>query len=242
MLVEGTIRWQVTEDCPWDVLLALALRDLAGLTGECAETIPPVHPAPVPTMGRRRPTESGRQSSEPLNGGDGAGSELEAGSRPGADLDGGSRPGADLDGIDRVALAAQWRGWWAGIILRETRPFMSPVRPPNFEVFDRALELQELLYRHYDAAMRWSIDRHAEYERSVRQRGSSLPAIYRLVQRRQLQLRRQSNSFRVDLTVLPLAQYGGWVVAPDTIVVSASLRDDPDAFQAWFEPIVEALV
>ena len=204
MLVEGTIRWQVTEDCPWDVLLALALRDLAGLAGECAETIPPVQPAPVP--------------------------------RPVALAD------ATLDGIDRVALAAQWRGWWAGIILRETRPFMSPVRPPHFEVFDRALELQELLYRHYDEAMRWSIDRHAEYERSVSQRGSSLPAIYRLVQRRQLQLRRQSNSFRVDLTVLPLSQYGGWVVAPDTIVVSSSLRDDPDAFQAWFEPIVEALV
>lgn len=204
MLVEGTIRWQVTEDCPWDVLLALALRDLAGLAGECAETIPPVHPAPVPV--------------------------------PAALADGA------LEGIDRVALAAQWRGWWAGIILRETRPFMSPVRPPHFEVFDRALELQELLYRHYDAAMRWSIDRHAEYERSVRQRGSSLPAIYRLVQRRQLQLRRQSNSFRVDLTVLPLSHYGGWVVAPDTIVVSSSLRDDPEAFQAWFEPIVEALV
>ncbi len=204
MLVEGTIRWQVTEDCPWDVLLALALRDLAGLAAECAETIPPVHPAPVPIAARRLP--------------------------------------ADLDGIDRVALAAQWRGWWAGIILRETRPFMSPVRPPHFEVFDRALELQELLHRHYDAAMRWSIDRHAEYERSVRQRGSSLPAIYRLVQRRQLQLRRQSNSFRVDLTVLPLSRYGGWVVAPDTIVVSSSLRDDPEAFQAWFEPIVEALV
>ena len=204
MLVEGTIRWQVTEDCPWDVLLALALRDLAGLAGECAETIPPVHPVPVPIAARRLP--------------------------------------ADLDGIDRVALAAQWRGWWAGIILRETRPFMSPVRPPHFEVFDRALELQELLHRHYDAAMRWSIDRHAEYERSVRQRGSSLPAIYRLVQRRQLQLRRQSNSFRVDLTVLPLSRYGGWVVAPDTIVVSSSLRDDPEAFQAWFEPIVEALV
>jgi len=204
MLVEGTIRWQVTEDCPWDVLLALALRDLAGLAGECAETIPPVHPVPVPA--------------------------------PAALAD------EALEGIDRVALAAQWRGWWAGIILRETRPFMSPVRPPHFEVFDRALELQELLYRHYDAAMRWSIDRHAEYERSVRQRGSSLPAIYRLVQRRQLQLRRQSNSFRVDLTVLPLSLYGGWVVAPDTIVVSSSLRDDPDAFQAWFEPIVEALV
>jgi hypothetical protein len=200
MLVEGTIRWQVTEDCPWDVLLALALRDLAGLAGECAETIPPVHPVPE------------------------------------------AAADADLEGIDRVALAAQWRGWWAGIILRETRPFMSPVRPPHFEVFDRALELQELLYRHYDAAMRWSVDRHAEYERSVRQRGSSLPAIYRLVQRRQLQLRRQSNSFRVDLTVLPLSLYGGWVVAPDTIVVNSSLRDDPDAFQAWFEPIVEALV
>ncbi len=45
MFVEGTLRWQVTEDCPWDLLMALALRDLAGLTEVERPPIPRVFPA-----------------------------------------------------------------------------------------------------------------------------------------------------------------------------------------------------
>ena len=84
MLVEGSIRWQITEDCPWDLLLALAFRDLAGLAEDCAEQIPPVEP-----------------SLEPV----------------------------DTAGIDRDALAAQWRGWWTGIVPRSTR-LRATTRPP----------------------------------------------------------------------------------------------------------------
>lgn len=197
MLVEGTIRWQVTEDCPWDLLLALALRELGGLADECAEELPRVSPR--------------------------------------LDL-------VDLSDIEQRPLAAQWRGWWAGIVRRETRPFISQVRPPHFEVFDRALELQELVYRGYETAMEWASLRHNEYLVGVKARSRPLADVYSLVQRRQFELRRQSGSFRLDLEVLPIEQKGAWVVAPDTVVVSKSLRDDAEAFRDWLQPVVAALV
>jgi hypothetical protein len=50
MFVEGTLRWQVTEDCPWDLLVALALRDLAGLDSAVAQALPRVTPAVVPVL------------------------------------------------------------------------------------------------------------------------------------------------------------------------------------------------
>lgn len=197
MLVEGTIRWQVTEDCPWDLLLALALRDLFSLEQECAPEIPRMQP----DLGRM-----------------------------------------DAVGVDRDALTAQWRGWWAGLVPRATRPFISQVHPPHFEVFDRALELQEITYRGYDRAIEWARIRRFRYLRSVEQREHPLADVYGLVQRRQFELKRQSSSFWLDLYVLPCSEKGAWVVAPETIVVSESLRDDADAFREWLLPIVIALV
>ncbi|MET0843811.1 MAG: hypothetical protein ABWY23_08165 [Mycetocola sp.] len=197
MLVEGSIRWQITEDCPWDLLLALAFRDLGGLTDVCEEQIPPVDP-PL----------------EPVH----------------------------LPELDRDELAAQWRGWWAGIVMRATRPFISQVRPPHFEVFDRALELQELVYNSYDQATAWAEERHQEYRRAVDARVHPLADAYELVQRRQFELRRQTESFRLDLEVLPVKGAGAWVVAPDTVIISEALRDDPEAFREWLKPVVIALV
>ncbi|MET1051242.1 MAG: hypothetical protein ABWX65_01245 [Mycetocola sp.] len=197
MQVEGSIRWQITEDCPWDLLLALAFRDFGGLTDDCEEQIPPVDP--------------------PLDA-------------------------LDLPDLDRNALAAQWRGWWAGIVRRETRPFISQLRPPHFEVFDRALELQELVYHSYDRASDWARERQDEYRAAVKARIHPLADVYELVQRRQFELRRQTGSFRLDLEVLPVQGAGAWVVAPDTVIISERLRDDPLAFREWLTPVVIALV
>ena len=47
MFVEGTLRWQVTEDCPWDLLMALAVRELAGLDGLGEPRLPALVPSPV---------------------------------------------------------------------------------------------------------------------------------------------------------------------------------------------------
>ncbi|ERK69858.1 hypothetical protein N136_03810, partial [Leifsonia aquatica ATCC 14665] len=50
MFVEGTLRWQVTEDCPWDLLMALAIRDLAGLAAAGEPPLPRLAPALAPVL------------------------------------------------------------------------------------------------------------------------------------------------------------------------------------------------
>jgi hypothetical protein len=215
MFVEGTLRWQVTEDCPWDLLMALALRDLAGLTMVERPPIPRVFP-PVtrvmhPASGSHplpRPTVQGHAPSP-----------------------------------DRAALADQWRAWWEFSLQRERRPIVTQVKPPHFEVFDRAIELQDLVTEHYEEAVAWTTERHAEYaELSLLQHSRRAADIVDVVRDREHELRRQAGYFRLDIYVLPLVEPGAWIVAPHTVVVSTSLRDDSVAFRDWFAPVIAALV
>ena len=215
MFVEGTLRWQVTEDCPWDLLMALALRDLAGLTAVERPAIPRVFPPVVhvmhPASGSHplpRPTVQGHASTP-----------------------------------DRAARADQWRAWWEFSLQRERRPIVSQLRPPHFEVFDRAIELQDLVTEHYEEALAWTVERHAEYARlSLLQHSRRAADIVDVVRDREHELRRQAGYFRLDIYVLPLAEPGAWIVAPHTVVVSTSLRDDSVAFRDWFAPVIAALV
>lgn len=207
MFVEGTLRWQVTEDCPWDLLIALALRDLAGLGAGVAHALPAVAPALVPV----------------LQGGVG----------------GGHAAAPALRG----ALTAQWDALFDAAADREHRPLTPLLQPPHFAALDRALELQDFVLAHHEAAARWAREQHAEYARvSVEQHARRAADIVDVVHEREHDLRRQAGYFRLDIDVLPLAETGAWIVGPHTIVVSTSLRDDSRAFRAWFRPLVAALV
>ncbi len=215
MFVEGTLRWQVTEDCPWDLLMALALRDLAGLI----EVERPPIPRVFPPVARAMHPASG---SHPLP-------------RPAVQ--------GSASSPDRASLADHWRGWWEFTLQREQRPIVSLVKPPHFEVFDRALELQDLVNEHYEEALAWTAERHSEYARlSLLQHSRRAADIVDVVRDREHELRRQAGYFRLDIYVLPLAEPGAWIVAPHTVVVSTSLRDDSAAFREWFTPVIAALV
>ncbi len=215
MFVEGTLRWQVTEDCPWDLLMALALRDLSALADACAPEIPRVFP-------------SATQVLHPASG-----------SHPV------QRPTMHVhpSGSDRTVLAEQWQAWWEYSLQRELRPIVSQLKPPHFEVFDRAIELQDVVTEHYDEALAWTTERHEEYARlSMLQHSRRAADIVDVVREREHELRRQAGYFRLDIYVLPLAEPGAWIVAPHTVVVSTSLRDDSAAFRDWFRPVIAALV
>jgi hypothetical protein len=215
MFVEGTLRWQVTEDCPWDLLMALALRDLAGLTRVERPPIPRV----FPPVARAMHPASGSQPVAPPT------------------------VQAQVAKQDRAALAEQWRAWWELSLQRERRPIVSQLRPPHFEVFDRAIELQDLVTEHYEEAFAWTAERHAEYAQlSLLQHSRRAADIVDVVRDREHELRRQAGYFRLDINVLPLAESGAWIVAPHTVVVSTSLRDDSSAFRDWFAPVIAALV
>ncbi|MFF2051565.1 hypothetical protein ACFVU2_08170 [Leifsonia sp. NPDC058194] len=219
MFVEGTLRWQVTEDCPWDLLLALAVRDLAGLGAAGEPSLPRLTPAPAPV----------------IRANTGAHPVLPA---PTAHH---RRPAAETG--EPGTLAEQWRAWFDVAVDRERRPPGGMVHPPHFAVFDRAIELQDVVIDHYDEAAAWAHQRHAEYvQASLLNHARRAADIVDVVREREHELRRQAGYFRLDIDVLPLSIPGAWIVGPHTVVISASLRDDSPAFRDWFRPLVSALV
>lgn len=224
MFVEGTLRWQVTEDCPWDLLVALAVRDLTGLADVVEPALPRLTPATAPAL-QPRGARSAERRTPP-------------GSRPAS-----GPPGA-TGGVSRAdPLAAQWQAWFELVVDRLRRPTAPLLHPPHFEAFDRALELQDAVIAHFDAAADWAAARHAEYVAASAEFHARRAAdIVDVVREREHELRRQAGYFRLDLDVLPLAEKGAWIVGPHTVVVSASMRDDSRAFRDWLRPLVAALV
>jgi len=219
MFVEGTLRWQVTEDCPWDLLVALAVRDLAGLSAVAEPALPALDPAVTSVLEPRGAPSRGRAA------------------RPGGRAAPGARGGTG------DALADQWHAWFEVASDRLRRPTAPLLHPPHFEAFDRAIELQDAVIAHFDAAAEWAEARHAEYVAASAEHHARRAAdIVDVVHEREHELRRQAGYFRLDLEVLPLAAKGAWIVGPHTVVVSATLRDDSDAFRAWLRPLVAALV
>ncbi|MFF1635896.1 hypothetical protein [Leifsonia sp. NPDC058248] len=234
MFVEGTLRWQVTEDCPWDLLMALALRDLGHLAPVGTTTIPRVSPDVAPVLhaaGGTLPVQRGSVHPRAERADGGAGADRTAGERTAGD------PGSG------ISLEQQWLAWFELTVDRERRPIGSLLHPPHFEAFDRAIELQDLVMEHYEEALTWTRDRHAEYARTSEEQHARRAAdIVDVVRDREHVLRRQAGYFRLDLYVLPLAEPGAWIVGPHTVIVSTSLRDDSAAFREWFTPVVAALV
>ncbi|MEV8215201.1 hypothetical protein [Leifsonia sp. NPDC077715] len=218
MFVEGTLRWQVTEDCPWDLLMALAIRDLAGLAGRARPELPALQPAVASVLSRPSAPGDGRTRTRPVP------------------LAGSSAAAAD-------ALAEQWQAWFEVASDRHRRLVGPLLHPPHFEAFDRAIDLQDAIIMHYDAASRWADARHAEYvAASLAQHARRAADIVEVVREREHELRRQAGYFRLDIDVLPLAEKGAWIVGPHTVALSASLRDDSVAFRGWLRPLVAALV
>ena len=216
MFVEGTLRWQVTEDCPWDLLIALALRDLAGLGGVGDPALPRLLPEVAPVL-------QSRGHPEPRV--DAASSGIGAGAGGGG------------------VLARQWRALFDLAADREHRPRTPLLQPPHFEALDRMIELQDLVIARHEEAARWARERQAEYARlGLRNHARRAADIVDVVHEREHSLRRQAGYFRLDIDVLPLAEPGAWIVGPHTVVVSATMRDDSAAFRAFFRPLIAALV
>jgi len=232
MFVEGTLRWQVTEDCPWDLLMALALRDLAGLGDRVRPGLPALEPAVAPALHSRHPEAADgrtRMRPAPLAG--------PAGGRRQHAESGSGGTGSD------DALADQWQAWFEVASDRHRRLNAPLLHPPHFEAFDRAIDLQDAIIAHYDAAAGWAAARHAEYvAASTASHARRAADIVDVVHDREHELRRQAGYFRLDIDVLPLAEKGAWIVGPHTVVISATLRDDSVAFRDWLRPLVSALV
>jgi hypothetical protein len=222
MLVEGTLRWRVTEDCPLDLLIGLCLRDLAGL-GAVGE---PALPSVVPAVQRRSVSTQVPVSTMPV---------------PTMPVP--TAPARDADPPQQ--LGEEWAHWWRRAVVRANAfgSWSTAFQPPHFAAFDRELALQDFVIERFQDAVGWAMERRAEYVADDLLHHMEYSAdIVDVVRGREHELRRQAGSFRLDIEVLPLAEPGAWVVGPDTVVISRSVRDDHEAFRAWFTPLVVALV
>ncbi len=218
--MEGTLRWRVTEDCPLDLLVALCLRDLAGLEHVGDPPLPAVVPAVQhEPAAQRMLAVAPRSTWAPTPGG--------------------------VNSADPSVLGEEWARWWRRAVIRmnAVASWSTLFVPPHFAAFDRELALQDLVIERFADAIAWSNARRAEYiADDLAHRMEYSDAIVDVVRSREHELRRQAGSFRLDIEALPLAEKGAWVVGPDTVVISWSLRDDRAAFREWFEPLVAALV
>ncbi|PJJ63544.1 hypothetical protein CLV54_1214 [Compostimonas suwonensis] len=197
--------------------MALCLRDLAGLADVARPSLPRVSAPPLPVV--------------PLASIDSADAVTPALL---------TRIGGATGGPE---LAEQWNAWWERIVERERRSWLPRPRPPHFEAFDRELALQDLMLAHFDRADAWAIEQRRFYAARAAERMGSRPTdISDVIRDREHELRRRAFTFRLDLNVLPLEEPGAWIVAPNTIIVSESLRDDSASFRSWLTPVIHAIV
>jgi len=205
--------WQVTEDSPTDLLIALYLRDAAGLLPAGDPQLPPIEPALAP-----RPVLSPHGALA-------------------------SRPSLDPLPRDRFdALRTEWEAWWRRLILPTEWPKQWELEPPEFEPFARSPELQRLLRERFSDARVWAGRRHEEFvEAAVERIHRGDHDINAVVVACGRELGHRVEPFHLDVLVLPVADRDIWIIGPSSIVVSTRLRNDSPAFREAVTPLVHAL-
>lgn len=205
--------WQVTEDSPTDLLIALYLRDVAGLLPAGDPQLPPIEPAFAP-----RPVLSAHGALA-------------------------QRPSVDPLPQERFdALRTEWEAWWRRLVLPADRPKQWELEPPEFTPFARSPELRQLLRERFPDARLWAGRRHEEFvEAAVERIHRGDHDINAVVVACQRELGRRAEPFHLDVIVLPVAEPDIWIIGPSSVVVSTRLRNDSPAFRDAVAPLVHAL-
>ncbi len=192
--------WRVAEDAPTDLLIALYLRDAAGLAP--AGSLPAIEPSVAPPFSDRYEPAPGR--------------------------------------ID--ALHAEWTAWWQRLLAPADRPKFWNLEPPTFDEFEHEPELRQLLMARFQVARRWAGTQHEAFgDASVLRIQQGEYDINGVVVACERSLGRKAEAFALDLAVLPLAERGIWIVGPNRLVVTTSLRADSGAFREAMAPIIAAV-
>jgi hypothetical protein len=211
--------WQVTEDSPTDLLIALYLRDAAGLLPVGHPVLPPIEPslAPLPS---RTPRES-----------------LATGQFP--------APSPTLEPLPQARfdeLRKEWEAWWGRLVRPTGYPRFWELEPPEFTAFADSPELRQLLRERFREARRWAGRRHEEFgDAAVERIHRGDHDVNAVVVACERELGRRAEPFHLDVLVLPLADSDIWVIGPSVIVVSTRLRNDSPAFRDALTPLVHAL-
>ena|SRR5579872_1802508 len=218
MQLAGTTSWRIGTDEPQSLLVALYVRDVAGLLAKAESDIPPLVPA-TPFGGIRSSAEitAATQWAEwwllLLQGG---------GFWPDD-----KRP-SDFP-----------------ILIHDPeiqRLFFWPSRnqSPDFYGLSDMPELQVLVRRYFETARIWSEARHLEFAAlsTARQRVLLESDIVRSVERG---LGRTARTFALDIRVLPVAGVQAWRLSSSRALVTRALFGDRAAYSAWLRLLIEEL-
>jgi hypothetical protein len=218
MQLAGTTSWKMGTDEPQSLLMALYVRDAAGLRPRIDPDLPPLEPA-VPFDREHHPMTSVASDQwadwwrQLLEGG-------------GFWPDHKSPP--DMSRL-RHDPELQRIFYWPSRHL-----------PPDFVGLSATPELQALFRRHHEAARVWSDARKHEFVglSTARQRVSLESEIVRTVERG---LGRTARPFEFDIRVLPVASVQAWRLSPGRALVTRALFTDRAAYGKWLRPIIEEL-
>jgi hypothetical protein len=218
MQLAGTTSWKMGTDEPQSLLMALYVRDAAGLRPRIDPDLPPLEPA-VPfdheqahlaAIASDQWADWWRQLLE------GGGFWPDHKSPP--DM---SRVRDDPE-LQRIF-------YWPSRYL-----------PPDFVGLSGAPELQSLVRRHYEAARVWSEARKHEFVAlTVARQRVSLE--WEVVQAIERGVGRKARPFELDMRVLPFEAVQAWRLSPKRALVSRALFRDRAAYREWLRPIIEEL-
>jgi len=139
------------------------------------------------------------------------------------------------DAVTDGSIAAdQWGAWWDTAVSVGPAALLD-LQPPNFEGFGNAPELQSLLRRHFDSALRWA------NERARVRDDEHGPPIGRIVRVVEASIGRAAQPFMLRLTRLSVEGKQAWRVADDHVLITDELVSDADSFADTLRPIIESI-
>ncbi len=208
--------WSISVDEPLMLLVALYVRDVAGLRPPLEYDVPPLDPPVLRESGGTDDDGSNQWAvwwQELLRGG---------GMWPAyADPAKMSELREDPD-IQRLFY---WPGRYA---------------PPDFPSLHSSPELHRDVRRHHQAALAWAEARKLEFFALTTARGHHRIE-WEVVKLEERHIGRTVRPFNLDLRVLPLAEPWAWRLAPDRALMSLSMCRDRAAYRSWLTAVVREL-
>ena len=139
--------------------------------------------------------------------------------------------------VDLAEAIRQWQRWWPRV-LRESAEGDLPPYPPHWTGLEGLPVIRVLVQEFFEVAQVWMEDaRRTEIERT--RRGSL--HLTHFVNGYEGSLGRPVHPFTLWLREVPLESVAGWVLGPNSALVSTRLCDDEDAMEAFLRPLVDSL-
>lgn len=211
MYIAGTDRCQIYVEEPAALVVALYLREVAGLNPPLEYVLPKLDP-PItawPVWARRAPADW----VPPL--------------------------AARTAEVDRHEAGIEWVRWWEHLLTVDASSD-EDFHPPSFREYRSVPLIRLLLQRHYEEATRW-VEALTGDPRVKRDQATPRPGLFAMVNELESDPVRIPLPFRLRLSIIPVGVKHAWPMGPEHILLSRRLMADTDNVLDWLRPRIFAL-